>query len=183
MEQLLRESHTSFSTLLTALIYLCRLKITQQEKLKRGLYVPRITLCGRRMFLCALVSSHKYLQDKSYSSIAWSKLKTCSSLRPIDITRMELDFLNTFHHDLFVHGNLFEAWMFLVHRLVQTTVPSQNFDTHSLLSGNKDQSQSMFTNPLTIKNQHDGSHLDYPSPVSQLGMNDHSPTLSPDPIS
>ncbi|KAJ3071619.1 hypothetical protein HK102_006401 [Quaeritorhiza haematococci] len=46
--------------------------------------------CGRRMLLTALIIAHKYLQDRSYSNNAWSRL---CGLTLVEINTSEIEFL------------------------------------------------------------------------------------------
>ncbi|KAH8916975.1 hypothetical protein BT69DRAFT_1188185, partial [Atractiella rhizophila] len=40
--------------------------------------------CGRRMFLAALITASKFLQDRNYSNLAWSKISSLD-VREINI--------------------------------------------------------------------------------------------------
>lgn len=79
IQETLRRSRTSYSTLQVALYYLILIK---PHVPKRGFvaeqyedrYADRALQCGRRMFLAALILASKYLQDRNYSARAWSKI-------------------------------------------------------------------------------------------------------------
>lgn len=62
-------------------------------------------LCGRRMFLAALISSSKYLQDRNYSNRAWSKI---SGLPALEINVNERMFLSLMEYQLFVSAESFQ---------------------------------------------------------------------------
>lgn len=80
IQELLKRSRTSYSTLQIALYYLCK-RIT---KAKIATSEPR------RTFLSALLIASKYNQDRTYSAGAWSKM---SGLTVIEINRNELELL------------------------------------------------------------------------------------------
>lgn len=64
-------------------------------------------LCGRRMFLAAIVVASKFLQDRTYSNRTWSKI---SGLRTIEIDQVERVFLKTIRYDLVVSDALWRKW-------------------------------------------------------------------------
>lgn len=64
-------------------------------------------LCGRRMFLAAIVVASKFLQDRTYSNRTWSKI---SGLRTIEIDQLERVFLRTIRYDLVVSDALWRKW-------------------------------------------------------------------------
>lgn len=64
-------------------------------------------VCGRRMFLAALVCASKFLQDRNYSSRAWSKI---SGLSVQEINANERALLNMLEYQLFVQPELFTNW-------------------------------------------------------------------------
>jgi len=148
IEEILRRSRTSFSTLQLALLYLLRIKkqlpaylqkIAETAKLieqpkfcdstPAGSLIPSKSekidldpsdstslmvngrnhpfLCGRRMFLSALIVAGKYLQDQTFSNRAWAKI---SGLEASEITRSELEFLKIIDYRLHVNSNTFESW-------------------------------------------------------------------------
>jgi len=91
VQEILRKSKTSYSTLQIALYYLilfkeCLLRndFNQQAKDKTIQY-------GRRMFLTALILSSKYLQDHNHSTHIWSKI---SGIRSSEINQNEIQYLN-----------------------------------------------------------------------------------------
>ena len=93
IEETLRRSRTSYSTLQVALYYLVLIKpfipkndFTQEQKMDCP--ASRSLMCGRRMFLAALILASKYLQDRNYSAKAWSKM---SGLKISEINTNETD--------------------------------------------------------------------------------------------
>lgn len=64
-------------------------------------------LCGRRMFLAALICASKFLQDRTYSNRAWSKI---SSLPVKEINANEKAFLELMDYNLYVDADLFKNW-------------------------------------------------------------------------
>lgn len=69
--EILRRSRTSYSTLQLALYYLVKATTIPSK--------PRVFACGRRTFLSALVVAGKYLQDRTFSSRAWSRISGLST--------------------------------------------------------------------------------------------------------
>ncbi|KAJ1569195.1 hypothetical protein HK096_003919 [Nowakowskiella sp. JEL0078] len=158
IEEILRRSRTSFSTLQLALLYLLRLKqglpahILQLSKMDNLNNIDNQTksefplldsvvfplsplepqrmegeiladinplqssnlkcgkqssLCGRRMFLSALVIAGKYLQDQAYSNRAWAKI---SGLAVEEVNQNEVEFLKIIDYRLHVNNDTFISW-------------------------------------------------------------------------
>lgn len=124
IQETLRRSKTSYSTLQVALYYLILLK----AKLPSGDFAkeqPRAQVdgepsersqcramqCGRRMFLSALMLASKYLQDRNYSARAWSKI---SGLRSNEINENEREYLFLIDYDLHVPKESFDNWSRIV---------------------------------------------------------------------
>jgi hypothetical protein len=63
-------------------------------------------LCGRRMFLAALICASKFLQDRTYSNRAWSKI---SSLPVQEINVNEKAFLELLGYNLYVDADLYKS--------------------------------------------------------------------------
>ncbi|KAK9463750.1 uncharacterized protein V1516DRAFT_603471, partial [Lipomyces oligophaga] len=103
IEETLRRSRTSYSTLQVALYYLFLLRPQVQEpgRVEGGLQ------CGRRAFLTSLMLASKYLQDKNYSARAWSKI---SGLSTSEINMNELAFLSALEWRLHVPEEVYERW-------------------------------------------------------------------------
>ncbi|KAK4046541.1 PHO85 cyclin-5 [Microbotryomycetes sp. JL201] len=64
-------------------------------------------LCGRRMFLAALIAASKYLQDRNYSNRAWSRI---SGLPVNEINSNERAFLTLVGFDLHLGASEFRKW-------------------------------------------------------------------------
>ena len=116
VQELLKRSRTSYSTLQVALYYLiliqCFLPKQDLTKEQTRESHKRISLqCGRRMFLSALILAGKYLQDKSYSSRAWSKI---SGLGCAEINFNESEFLKAIGWRLHLPEELFTRWTDIV---------------------------------------------------------------------
>ncbi|PYI02982.1 hypothetical protein BO78DRAFT_209128 [Aspergillus sclerotiicarbonarius CBS 121057] len=116
IQETLRRSRTSYSTLQVALYYLIKIKphvpshdLTQDQS--RGKPVCRAMQCGRRMFLAALILASKYLQDRNYSARAWSKI---SGLNTLEINQNELMFLEAVNWRLHIPEALFQRWTDIV---------------------------------------------------------------------
>ncbi|KAL4890702.1 hypothetical protein BDV59DRAFT_90002 [Aspergillus ambiguus] len=116
IQETLRRSRTSYSTLQVALYYLIKVKphvpshdLTQdQSRIKPGC---RAMQCGRRMFLAALILASKYLQDRNYSARAWSKI---SGLNTLEINQNELMFLKAVDWKLHIPESTFQRWTDIV---------------------------------------------------------------------
>ncbi|PYH45407.1 putative G1/S-specific cyclin Pcl5 [Aspergillus saccharolyticus JOP 1030-1] len=118
IQETLRRSRTSYSTLQVALYYLIKIKshvpthdLTQDQS--RGKPACRAMQCGRRMFLAALILASKYLQDRNYSARAWSKI---SGLNTVEINQNELMFLEAVNWRLHIPESLFQRWTDIVLR-------------------------------------------------------------------
>lgn len=119
IQETLRRSRTSYSTLQVALYYLIKIKahlpkydLTKEQP--RDQPHMRAMQCGRRMFLAALILASKYLQDRNYSARAWSKI---SGLNTSEINQNELMFLEAVNWKLHIPEPLFQRWTEIVLRL------------------------------------------------------------------
>ncbi|OJJ43145.1 hypothetical protein ASPZODRAFT_75160 [Penicilliopsis zonata CBS 506.65] len=118
IQETLRRSRTSYSTLQVALYYLIKIKphvpnqdFTREQRREKPL--GRAMQCGRRMFLAALILASKYLQDRNYSARAWSKI---SGLNTLEINQNELMFLEAIDWRLHMPDALFQRWTEIVLR-------------------------------------------------------------------
>lgn len=116
IQETLRRSRTSYSTLQVALYYLILIKphvpkynFTTEQPEDR--HADRALQCGRRMFLAALILASKYLQDKNYSARAWSKI---SGLNTQEINQNEIAFLLAVSHKLHIVDEVFQRWTDIV---------------------------------------------------------------------
>jgi hypothetical protein len=113
VQEVLKRSRTSYSTLLVALHYLILIMSSvpkygnftmEQVEDSEGC---RAMQCGRRMFLAALILASKYLQDRNYSTRAWGKI---SGLQVSEINTNERVFLSAVHWKLHIPELLFQRW-------------------------------------------------------------------------
>lgn len=116
IQEILRRSRTSYSTLQLALYYLVLIKPyvykTRQENRRLGNHtIPKgqspALRCGRRTFLAALMLASKYSQDRNYSVAAWSKI---SGLGISELRANEVKFLDAVEWNLFVAYDIYERW-------------------------------------------------------------------------
>ncbi|TGZ85456.1 hypothetical protein EX30DRAFT_24326 [Ascodesmis nigricans] len=126
IQETLRRSRTSYSTLQVALYYLIVIKphLPGMDSDVSGLEPEQVQLirakqCGRRMFLAALILASKYLQDRNYSARAWSKI---SGLNTHEINVNEKAFLEAIDWRLHISELVFQKWTDLV--LKYTSAPS-----------------------------------------------------------
>ncbi|KAF1808768.1 hypothetical protein P152DRAFT_404781, partial [Eremomyces bilateralis CBS 781.70] len=126
IQETLRRSRTSFSTLQVALYYLVLIKshvpnhdFTMEQPC--DMLSIRALQCGRRMFLAALILASKYLQDRNYSARAWSKI---SGLKVCEININEMAFLDAVKWKLHVPQSTFDQWQDLIMRYTPSQPPS-----------------------------------------------------------
>ncbi|KAI8305727.1 hypothetical protein K4K59_012054 [Colletotrichum sp. SAR11_240] len=112
IQETLRRSRTSYSTLQVALYYLILIKphvpkhdFTMEQPDDK--HECRALQCGRRMFLAALILASKYLQDRNYSARAWSKI---SGLNTAEINQNEIAFLLAVDWKLHITDEIFQRW-------------------------------------------------------------------------
>ena len=125
IQETLRRSRTSYSTLQVALYYLILIKphvpkhnFTMEQPEDR--YADRALQCGRRMFLAALILASKYLQDRNYSARAWSKI---SGLNTMEINQNEIAFLLAVNWKLHISDDVFRRWTEIVLKYTPPTSP------------------------------------------------------------
>lgn len=118
VQEVLRRSKTSYSTLQVALYYLILIQscipnhdFTMEQPEDSS--ACRAMQCGRRMFLAALILASKYLQDRNFSARAWSKI---SGLRTCEINANELAFLSAVKWKLHIPEPVFHRWTDIVLR-------------------------------------------------------------------
>ncbi len=112
VQEVLKRSKTSYSTLQVALYYLILIQsclpkhdFTMEQLEDTAAY--RAMQCGRRMFLAALILASKYLQDRNFSTRAWGKI---SGLRACEINSNEGAFLSAISWRLHVPKGTFDKW-------------------------------------------------------------------------
>ncbi|KAF2190499.1 hypothetical protein K469DRAFT_697757 [Zopfia rhizophila CBS 207.26] len=125
IQETLRRSRTSYSTLQVALYYLILIKahvpkhdFTMEQP--EDIASLRALQCGRRMFLAALILASKYLQDRNYSARAWSKI---SGLKVCEINTNEMTFLAAVNWKLHITDPVWERWQEIVLRHTPSNPP------------------------------------------------------------
>lgn len=125
IQETLRRSRTSYSTLQVALYYLILIKpfvpktdFTMEQTDDTQSF--RALQCGRRMFLSALILASKYLQDRNYSSRAWSKI---SGLPTLEINQNEIAFLLAVKWELHITEKVFQRWTDIVLNYTPSSQP------------------------------------------------------------
>ncbi|KAJ8067185.1 hypothetical protein OCU04_004549 [Sclerotinia nivalis] len=125
IQETLRRSRTSYSTLQVALYYLILIKpfvpktdFTMEQPDDTQSF--RALQCGRRMFLSALILASKYLQDRNYSSRAWSKI---SGLPTLEINQNEIAFLLAVNWELHITEKVFQRWTDIVLNFTPSSQP------------------------------------------------------------
>ncbi|KAK9776339.1 hypothetical protein SCAR479_06951 [Seiridium cardinale] len=126
IQETLRRSRTSYSTLQVALYYLVLIKphvpthdFTMEQPDEA--HSNRVLQCGRRMFLAALILASKYLQDRNYSARAWSKI---SGLATQEINQNEMAFLLAVNWKLHITDDVFQRWTDIVLKYTPSQPPS-----------------------------------------------------------
>jgi hypothetical protein len=126
IQETLRRSRTSYSTLQVALYYLILIKphvpkhdFTMEQP--DDAHSIRALQCGRRMFLAALILASKYLQDRNYSARAWSKI---SGLNTMEINQNEMAFLLAVNWQLHITEPVYQRWADIVLKYTPTQPPS-----------------------------------------------------------
>lgn len=116
IQETLRRSRASYSTLQVALYYLILIKPHvpafdfTMEQPDDG-QSTRALQCGRRMFLSSLILASKYLQDRNYSARAWSKI---CGLSTHEINQNEMTFLIAVNWRLHITDAVFQRWTDIV---------------------------------------------------------------------
>ncbi|KAG2205223.1 cyclin-domain-containing protein [Mucor mucedo] len=110
IQEVLKRSRTTYSTLQTALFYLFRGRPTIINQLQQNnAYIS----CGRRMFLASLIVASKFVQDKTYRNSAWAKI---AGLPVQEINTAERYFLNNImDYRLYIDQSIFDRWHKLLH--------------------------------------------------------------------
>jgi len=169
IQETIRRSRTSFSTLQLALYYLLRIKSAVRDfEIKNPNWfngpcnfgktaAKHPIACGRRMFLAAVIVASKYLQDRNYSNRAWAKI---SGLPVKEINANEFVFLNVAKYDLYVGEALYKRWSGVLLNHVMATV--------SVSTVAASQSVGLATPPLTpvispMQSPISGAHVPNPN--------------------
>lgn len=123
IQEVLKRSRTTYSTLQTALFYLFRVKNTIIDRLSHQSIATTINReqdyisCGRRMFLASLILASKFLQDRNYRNSAWAKI---SGLPVREINAAEMVFMKLIDCNLYISKATFEQWYGLLNAHIQT---------------------------------------------------------------
>ncbi|RHZ83136.1 hypothetical protein Glove_99g44 [Diversispora epigaea] len=122
IQEILRRSRTSWSTLQTTLFYMVRIKPKIELLWSNSISSDQQTTndsatCGRRIFLASLIVASKYLQDRNYSNYAWSKI---CGLPVQEINSIERRFLMLIEYNLFISENNFKHWSNLLNSHMMT---------------------------------------------------------------
>ncbi|EPE08440.1 g1 s-specific cyclin pas1 [Ophiostoma piceae UAMH 11346] len=125
IQETLRRSRASYSTLQVALYYLVLIKpclpghsFTMEQS--NDSHACRALQCGRRMFLAALILASKYLQDRNYSARAWSKI---SGLSTLEINQNETAFLHAVNWRLHITTEVYNRWIECVNKFNLPQLP------------------------------------------------------------
>jgi hypothetical protein len=134
IQETLRRSRTSYSTLQVALYYLILIKphvpdhdFTMEQP--DDCHANQALQCGRRMFLAALILASKYLQDRNYSARAWSKI---SGLQVQEINQNEMAFLLAVNWSLHITEEIYNRWTECVRRFHPPQPPAAGAVAHQL---------------------------------------------------
>lgn len=140
IQETLRRSRTSYSTLQVALYYLILIKphvpkhdFTMEQT--DDSHSVRALQCGRRMFLSALILASKYLQDRNYSARAWSKI---SGLNTLEINQNEIAFLLAVNWKLHITDAVFQRWTDIVLKYTPNQPPSPGSSSLRLVDQSAD---------------------------------------------
>lgn len=115
IQETLRRSRTSYSTLQLALYYIIRIKQSIYDTRAYNRSIGNVVKrnenlglrCGRRAFLSALMIASKYVQDRNYSIRAWGKI---SGLPVPELCENEQLFLSTMGWNAHVKHTIYERW-------------------------------------------------------------------------
>lgn len=178
IQETLRRSRTSYSTLQVALYYLVLIKDQLPERdftmeQTDDCHSSRALQCGRRMFLAALILASKYLQDRNYSARAWSKI---SGLNTQEINQNEMAFLLAVNWNLHITEQVYHRWT----DSVMKYSPSQPPAPGSGLSSAEFEHQCYYFKRIIRRLNPDLENLDE---VLSMGGSSPAPTLSPRSLS
>jgi hypothetical protein len=180
IQEVLKRSRTTYSTLQTALFYLFRARPTILNQLSaNNAYIS----CGRRMFLASLVVASKFVQDKTYRNSAWAKI---AGLPVSEINTSERYFLGMLNYRLYIDQTIFDHWHKLLH--LRTQARMHNIPTFliDLLSCNnlsfapllKENSYPISTNQhLLLSPQQQPYHYQHSTSITSTTINTTPPPL------
>lgn len=178
IQETLRRSRTSYSTLQVALYYLVLIKdrlpgrdFTMEQT--DDCPSSRVLQCGRRMFLAALILASKYLQDRNYSARAWSKI---SGLNTSEINQNEMAFVLTVDWNLHVTEEVYHRWTDCVMKYSPSQPPSPG---SGLAHAQFEHQCDVFKRIIRLLN----SDLENLEDVLHMGQYSPVPSLSPRSLS
>ncbi|KAI9748792.1 MAG: hypothetical protein M4579_007116 [Chaenotheca gracillima] len=167
IQETLRRSRTSYSTLQVALYYLILIKshvpkhdFTMEQRNDDP--SVRALQCGRRMFLAALILASKYLQDRNYSARAWSKI---SGLQTQEINLNEMTFLMAVNWRLHISESIFQRWTDVVLKYTPRSHPPSSPGSSPIRADDK-QDWSAIISSLTPELDHVDIGIPAPAPRS-----------------
>lgn len=142
IQETLRRSRTSWSTLQTALFYIMRIKSqikflclnpdhwTLTSKGDNDQSSDPAT-CGRRMFLASLIVASKYLQDRNYANNAWSKI---CGLPVQEINAIERRFLKLIDYNLYIGEERYNHWSSFLRFYIQNSASETNVENQQVIA-------------------------------------------------
>ncbi|KAB8227860.1 putative G1/S-specific cyclin Pcl5 [Aspergillus alliaceus] len=188
IQETLRRSRTSYSTLQVALYYLVKIKphvpnpdLAHDQT--PGKPVCRAMQCGRRMFLSALILASKYLQDRNYSARAWSKI---SGLNTLEINQNELMFLQAVDWKLHIPEATFQRWTDIVLKYTPGAggMPAEGQTWRTVLPRLTHELEEIDFEPMTpssMEGSDSGSATGSPSPRGTSMRGTFLPTFASEP--
>ncbi|ORZ14735.1 cyclin-domain-containing protein [Absidia repens] len=128
VKTILRLSRTRHSTLLIAIFYLFRIKPRLQKSISTSsLEDRRYLVCGRRMFLVALLLACKFQNDVTPKNNVWAR---ASGLPVAQINYTERLFLGLLDYQLYISKESYEQWTALVEHHCEsnkTSIPRPSY--------------------------------------------------------
>lgn len=149
IQEVLRRSRSSFSTLHVALYYLVQLKPqiialsrNRSSEPKNTTGKVNILACPRRCFLSSLMVADKFLQDRNFSARAWAKI---SGLQASELSTNMLDFLKALDWKTFVAGDVYAQWSELLFENALLDMPEDELNAATTTTNG-----DMEVSPVTV---------------------------------
>ncbi|KAG2219421.1 hypothetical protein INT45_010612, partial [Circinella minor] len=201
IQEVLKRSRTTYSTLQTALFYLFRARPAIIAQLYERNHATTMDhrhpsnnnpywqdayiSCGRRMFLASLVIASKFVQDKTYRNSAWAKI---AGLPVSEINAAERIFLDLIDYRLYIAQPTFEQWHHLLHLHVESRAlnkPIPLLHDLSCLPTGQQQQQFQLPSPSSPTHHHHqqqhGQHHHHHFTLPALMNNENDVTNCCDP--
>lgn len=102
-----RRKMVTYNNMILSIYYLFIIKKKLQKLVQKKIKIENFFLCGSRMFLISLILANKYIYDKCYKNITWSKI---TGLKIKDINLYENKVLNLLKHDLYISDVKYNNW-------------------------------------------------------------------------